>query len=193
MAQTGSLIHQYRSSRSWLTAEPAKGYTLAELMVAFAIALIIMAAVLMVFISGQRSWRVGDAVAGLREDMIRAVRTMEKELSVTGPSVEDLALGATANSITFSIPQDLDADGVVVNAASQVEWSAPITYSLNGASRQIERTTGGVTTVLAAHVSALQFSRLSDRIIRVDVTVRRTPYMVGMIDDVEQFTVKIRN
>ena len=169
-----------------------KGFSLIEVLVAIVIMTVILAGVFMAMGVGQRSFFTGDTETELREDITRAVMTMDGEISQTKPTRTNLDIGETANSITFSVPNDNNGDGSVVDALGSIEWSANIVYSRN-ASNQLIRTFGGVNRVIANNIVTLQFQRTQDRIIQVDITAQDTSNLGRIIQDTEQAVIKMRN
>ena len=169
-----------------------KGFTLLEILVASLIMSIIMGALFVSLSIGQRSWFSGDASIELRDQTIRAVMTIDKELSATRPTKIDLAIGATASAITFYLPQDNNGDGSVVDSSGNIEWSGAITYSLNG-SNQIIRSSGGASRVIGIDIAALRFTRTQNRLIQVDITAQKTTPSRQQLQDTEQAIIKMRN
>lgn len=169
-----------------------RGFTLIELFVAALIMCGIMTALLLVMSVGHRSWFTGDIAIELRDQTIRAVTTMEKEISATRPSKTNLAIGASSNSLTFYLPRDNNGDGSVVDSAGNIEWSGAVVYSLN-ASNQIIRNFLGVNYVLGINIVSLQFTRTEDRLIQVDIIAQKTPRLGQELQDTEQAVIKMRN
>jgi prepilin-type N-terminal cleavage/methylation domain-containing protein len=169
-----------------------RGFTIIELLVVVLITAVIMTLLLLIMNVGQRSWFTGDVAIELRDQAVRAVTTMNKEISATRPSKTDLTIGETDNSFTFYLPHDNDGDGSVVDSDGNIEWSAAVTYSLN-ALNQIIRSQEGVNSVLGTNIASLEFTRTSDRIIQVDILVIKTPNMGERLEDVEQSVIKMRN
>ena len=169
-----------------------KGFTLIEILVASLIMSIIMGALFVSLSIGQNSWFNGDAAIDLRDQAIRSIMTMDKELSATRPSKINLDVGVTSNAITFYLPQDNNGDGSIVDSAGDIEWSGAITYSLNG-SNQIIRSLGGTNRIIGNNIGTLQFTRTENRIIQVDITAQKTPLSKRQIQDTEQTIIKIRN
>jgi prepilin-type N-terminal cleavage/methylation domain-containing protein len=169
-----------------------KGFTLIEMLVASLIMGVITVALSVVMSLGQRSFFTGDVAIGLREQTIRAVMAMDKEISKTRPSRTNLTIGASSNTITFSVPQDNNADGSIVDSMGNIEWSSSITYALNG-ERQIIRSQAGVNSVIGIDIEALQFTRTEDRIMQVDISAQNTPRLGQEIQDNEQVIIKMRN
>jgi len=169
-----------------------RGFTLIEILVATLIMSIIMAALFIVLSMGQNSWFNGDIAIELRDQTLRSIMNMNKELSATRPSKINLSIGATSSTITFYVPQDNNGDGISVDSAGNIEWSGAITYSLNG-SNQIIRSFGGANTVIGIDIVTLRFSRPENRLIQVDITAQKTAFSRRLIQDTEQAIIKIRN
>jgi len=169
-----------------------KGFTLIEILVASLIMSIIMGALFASLSIGQNSWFNGDAVIELRDQTIRSIMTMDKELSATRPSKINLAIGATSNTITFYLPQDNNGDDSIVDSAGDIEWSEAVTYLLND-SNQIIRSSGGTNKVIGISINTLLFTRTENRIMQVDITAQKTALSKRQIQDMEQAIIKIRN
>lgn len=129
----------------------------------------------------------------LRQEIIKAYMTMEREIRQTRPSQTDLTVNTTTNAVTFTLPVDLDADGTVLDTVGQVEWSGNITYALNGTN--ITRTAGGVTTVLGRNINSLEFTLLQVPLnsIQIDISAQKVSATGRTIQDSGQITVKMRN
>lgn len=169
-----------------------KAFTLVEILVASIIMSVIMAVLFIVLSIGQRSWVTGDTAIELRDQTIRAVMTMDRELSATSPTKINLNIGASGNSLTFWLPFDNNGDGSVVDTSGNIEWTGAITYSLNG-SNQIMRSFGATSSVLGNNIVSLQFTRTGDRLIQVDIMAQKTPSRGQQIQDPEQAIIKLRN
>ena len=169
-----------------------RGFTLVEILVASLIMSIIMAAVFVTLSIGERSWFAGDVTIQLRDQTMQAVATMNRELSATRPSRINIVIGASSNTITFSIPNDNNGDGRVVDNAGNIEWSGNITYLLNN-SNQIVRNFGGASTILGNDIIGLLFTRTQDSLIQVDITASKTSLSRRQIQDAEQVIIKLRN
>lgn len=169
-----------------------KGFTLIEILVASLIMSVIMAALFVALSIGQNSWFSGDTAIELRDQTIRSIMNMDKELSETRPSKINLSIGATSSTVTFYVPQDNNGDGSVVDSAGNIEWSGAITYSLNS-SNQIIRTSGGASTIIGIDIATLQFTMTENRLIQIDITARKTALSKRQMQDTEQAVIKIRN
>ncbi len=171
-----------------------KGFTLIEIIFAVGIFLLLILAIFAVMDVGGGAWFTGDVSVQLRQEIIRAFMTMEKELKVTRPSQISLTSGSSSSSFTFKMPHDNNNDGTVLDSFGNVEWSDNITYALNGANT-ITRTASGTTSVLAHNIVNLQFSRpLSPvNLLQIDITARKVSATGRTARDTGQITIKMRN
>jgi prepilin-type N-terminal cleavage/methylation domain-containing protein len=169
-----------------------RGMTLIEAIAAIVIFAVIITATYLVLIVGNRSWYSTDATSEIRQEVVRALLKMQIELAETRPSRTSISVGSSANSITFSLPQDRDVDGTVLNSIGQLEWSDNIVYSRN-AGNEVIRTTTGNTTVLARGISSLLFNRTEDTILQVDINATKTSVTGQVLQDTGEITVKMRN
>jgi prepilin-type N-terminal cleavage/methylation domain-containing protein len=194
-----------------------KGFTLIEVLVSSMILAIIMTALMMVYTMGQHSWFSGDASVGLREQTMRAIAKMTREISATAPSKINLGIGSSGSSLIFPVPQDNNypPDQSIVDNNSQVEWSRNITYSLVG--EQIKRSVSSEDLngndildpgedldndgeidlaedlTIANNINSLLFTRSSEKILQIDITARKTTRFNQLMGDTEQILVQMRN
>lgn len=145
-------------------------------------------------VAGKNALFVSDIPTQLRGNVLFAIMPMVRELRQTAGAKTNLGEGAVNNSITFKIPHDNNADGVVVDSTGSIEWGTDITYARNGLS-QLTRTWGGITSVIAPNVTTLQFSRPAgeDMLIQIDITVQKADGQGNLYQDAEQAKVKMRN
>jgi hypothetical protein len=170
-----------------------KGITILEALISVLIFSIIAVILGYAVVAGKNALFVSDIPTQLRQNLLFAIMPMVRELRQTAPAKINLGEGASSNSITFKIPHDNNADGVVVNNAGSIEWGNDITYARNN-SGQLTRTSGGVTSVIAPNISTLQFSRsvAQDTLIQIDITVQKTG-QGKLYQDTDQAIVKMRN
>jgi len=170
-----------------------KGFTLVEVLVTSVVLAILIVALFLVLSIGQRSWLSADASIQLRQEIARAIVVMGQELNETSPAKINITLNNSSPSITFKVPQDTNGDGYPVTAAGDIEWSPNITYSLN-ASHQIQRqVSGGATSIIANNIASLQFTRILNEVIQINVTASKTSNIGRLVQDSGQVTIKLRN
>ncbi len=152
----------------------SNGFTLMEILVATAI----MAGIGGVFFStlrmNQQSWESAQSHLAVSGELRRGMNEMSREIVASESTQVDIpADGAWYPSINFPVPQDLDGDGTVLNGAGVLEWSDPITYTLNG-TQVIRRQNNTNDRVVANGVTDLEFRRevASPDIVEMQMTVR---------------------
>ena len=179
------------------------GFTLVEVLVAACIFFILVGTAFVVMDAGISSWFAGDIETNIRREIIKAIIPMERELKSTRAAQTNLASGTSSDTITFSVPQDNDADGTILDAQASIEWSsdadaaAPwtITYSLNGNNEIIKTTSTGGVSVLARHISSLLFTRPISpvNVLQVDIGAAAQNTKGRVYNDVGQIIIKMRN
>ncbi len=171
-----------------------KGFTLMEIIFAVAIFLLLILAIFAVMGVGRGAWFTGDVSVQLRQEIIRAFTTMERELKETRPAEISLTIGTSSSSLTFKIPQDNNNDGTILDSFGNIEWSGNITYALNGAN-EITRTASDLTSVLAHNIVNLQFSRPTSpvNLLQIDITAQKVSVQGRTVQDTGQITIKMRN
>ena len=180
------------------------GFSLVELMIASAIVVGMALMLAATFRESQRSWQSRENTMTVSFELRRGVQSMTRELSESSgqwmqvPGVGTFpADGNTYNSIQFRVPEDINGDGAVVDGAGNIEWSAPITYSLGGNNgQQILRTQGGNVRVLAHGVTVLRFRRLpaTPLVFEMNVTVQRGATPGGFLQQSALGTrIRLRN
>lgn len=170
-----------------------RGFTLVEILVTSVILGILIVALFLVLSIGQRSWLSADVTIQLRQDIARGILSMGQELKETSPAKINLTLNGSSNSITFEIPQDTNGDGLVVDTAGNIEWSPNITYSLNASNQILRTVSGGASTILANNITSLQFSRIQDKVIRINITAAKTSGTGQLLQDAGQIITTMRN
>lgn len=177
------------SSSKFLT-----GFTFIEIIFAVGIFLLLILAIFAVMDVGRGAWFTGDVSVELRQEIIKAFMTMERELKQTRPAEISLTIGTSSSSLTFKIPQDNNNDGTILGSFGNIEWSGNITYTLNGAN-EITRTASGVTSVLARNIVNLQFSRPTSpvNLLQIDITARKVSVQGRTVEDTGQIMIKMRN
>lgn len=181
-----------------------RGFSLVEVLVVSVMAGVMALAVASVIRMGLRSWQSSENQMTVSFELRRGIHSMARELSQTrSDQLEIPGLGAMPadgvfyNSIRFRIPQDVDLNGTVLDAAGTLEWApSQITYSLGGINgRQVQRTQGTVTT-LAHGVTVLQFRRLAANpsVVEMTMTVQRGADRGGYVQQADLSTrIRLRN
>lgn len=171
-----------------------KGMTLVELLISLSIMVILMLASFQIMDIGTKSWLTSDVSVQLRQEIVRAFSRMELDFKKTRPAQISLASGATTSTLTFSIPEDRNNDGTILNSSGNIEWSDGIVYALDGSGR-ITRTAGGTSTVLARNISSLQFSRpiAPADILQIDIIASRLSDAGRVLQDSSRLKVRMRN
>ncbi len=170
-----------------------RGFTIFETLVSILIFSIITMALGFTVVVGKNSFFTTDAATQLRQNVLFAIISMNRELCQTAPSKTNLGAETCSNSITFQIPNDNNADGVAVDASGQIEWGTNIIYARNGLN-ELTRTQGGVTSVIAPNITGLTFCRPigESNILQIDITANKTDN-TEILEDSEQAIIKMRN
>jgi type II secretory pathway component PulJ len=171
-----------------------KGITILEMFIAISILLLLISSAFSLLTRSRDTWLTGEARIALRQELMKTVVQMEKELKQTRPSKINLSIASSSSSISFKTPQDNDNDTTVLDSSGNVEWSGNITYLRNNAN-QLVRNMSGTASILANNISALQFTRPSspDDILQINITARKTTATQRVIQDTETILVKMRN
>jgi len=165
-----------------------KSFTLTEIMAAVSITIIIMLGVFRVMDTGRNAWLTGQTAVELRQEIIKTFIRMDSELRATAPAQINIPNTFT---LIFRLPRDLDADGTVLDSAGQIEWSAPITYSLNNG--QIIRSSPAGNAVMANNITSLRFSLPSSNILQIDITAGKIAANRRQMQDSDQLKLTMRN
>lgn len=170
-----------------------------ELLITCAIVAGISLVLMAVLRMGQRSWKIQDAQSSVSMHLRNGMADMSREIAESQAGWLNIpADGLWYNSLTFRVPQDVDGNGTVWDAAGALEWSNPITYSLAGPDgNQLQRVQqGAVNRVLAYGVTALQFRRqaATPLVVEIGLTVQRGATTSGFLNQADLNTrVRLRN
>ena len=176
-----------------------KGSTLIEVMISAGIVTILIFGLFQTMDVGQKLLSTGDASGDLRQEIIKAFTTMEKELKEVRPTTSSqLSLGAgTANStITFKIP--VSVNGTIYNFTNgNVTWGDDIRYARNS-NQQITRTdvNANITTIVANNILNLTFTRPTTPtdILQIDITAgKNATALRAAQNDTGQILIRMRN
>lgn len=171
-----------------------KGFSLIELIISSCIFIILILAIFQAMDMGRSLWFTADVSTELRQEIIKTITIIEREIKETRPSQTSLQISSNSNTFTFRIPQDNNGDGTILDANGNVEWSANITYTRNAAN-QITRTDANGTTILANHITNLLFTRPASpvNIVQIDITANRTTSLGRQIQDTGWIQIEMRN
>ena len=145
-----------------------KGFTMAELLVAMAIAGVVMAAVYSTYYSQQKSYVTQEQVAGMQQNLRAAIYIMERELRMAGydPTGKADAGIVTANANSLTVTMDIDdAAGTGTPDEDTDDTSEDITYSLytSGGIQKLGRKSPSTANnqPVAENIDALDFVYLN--------------------------------
>ena len=169
-----------------------KGFTLLEILIATSIFLMLTAVALSLMLTSNEAWFTGSTSIGLRQEIIKTLLTMEKELKETRASQTNLSIGSTSSSLSFKIPKI--TNGSILDSSGNIIWSNGIAYSLN-ANKQIIRNDSVTTTVLGNNVTALNFTRPTamGNILQINITAQKTSPTRRVFHDTELMSIRMRN
>ena len=175
-----------------------RGFGLLELLIATVVMsamAVVLAAVLRM---GQRSFQTTQNTMTISYELRRGINLMSRDLAQTQAAQMDIpADGNWYDNLSFRIPEDMDANGTVLDSAGALEWSNSIQYALGGVdNQQVQRTQNGNTQVLAHRVTLLQFRRTvaNPSIVEVNFQVERGANLGGFLQQANVTTrVRLRN
>lgn len=200
-AQAGITADLYprKSASKTIRVNPRyKGFTFIETIVTLLIFSIILGAIFTAMAMGRLSWYSGDAQVEVQQETRKGLSGMTRELRQTRSSViRDVPPdGNYYNTITFNVPEDIDGDGDTIDNTGNIEWSSDITYSLGGLNnKQLLRTEGGQSTVLANNITLLQFRRGSttQELLEINLQAEKKTIRGHSIQSSLGSQVKLRN
>ncbi len=154
------------------------GFTLMEMMVTMSIVVGISGVLVAVFRMNQQCWEVAQAHLSVSMELRRGMDEMSRELTSTQVAQVDIpADGTWYPSITFSVPEDVDGDGTVLDSSGAMEWSDSITYSLGGETEEqaLREQDGELDRVIANGVTELEFKRdaATPTVVEVRISVEK--------------------
>jgi Tfp pilus assembly protein PilW len=190
-----------------MTRSRVRGITLVEWMLTVVV-MLIGGAALMVFLQSQTEFMEFSSVQGhLRSRSHLAVGSVVRELrlatrTATGSPPNAAIPAAPGNtSLTLYLPADLDSNGYIVDGAGEIEWDAanPVQYQYDAAARQLVRTAGGTSRVVASHVASVQFTDqtidagLADDQVRVQLTLEEATPRGRVVRATNSAVIQLRN
>ncbi|MDI6758438.1 MAG: hypothetical protein QMD94_02010 [Candidatus Omnitrophota bacterium] len=142
-----------------------RGLTLAEVVIAASISVVISGIMLSFFIRGLDLWQVITNQSDLRSIAQNAMNYMAQELRMaTRTSSKNPSPNLTVpskpnnNSIDFYLPVDLDKNGFIINATGVTEWdTSNIQYQYVPGQKQLQRSGKGSFYNISNNVTLVEF------------------------------------
>ena len=184
-----------------------QGLTLIELLVVGSLAML-MSGVLLEFSMRHMDFLNTTAMqSDLRSQTHLAMEAMLKELhhgtrAAAGSPPNVTIPAAPGNTLmTFYLPADVDGNGMIIDAAGNIEWVAanPVQYVYDAPSQQLRRTDAAGTRVLANGVTAATFEdrtitpTLPADEVRIRLTLQDTTPRGRTLSASDNAIVKLRN
>ncbi len=139
-----------------------KGFTLVELMIAMAAALIVLGAIINAFLSQSKSYEQQAQIIEMQENARAGIQMMTRELMMAGydPTGNAGAGIVLAESDNIQFTADLDGDGCTDGSDGSTDSNEDVTCALDTTDNQLTRkgTTGGNADPLAENIQGLVFT-----------------------------------
>ncbi|MCZ6602075.1 MAG: hypothetical protein O6952_03635 [Planctomycetota bacterium] len=138
------------------------------------------------------SYRTGETKIQVEENLRRGMTSLLRELRQAQQATLELKLAGvivptTGDELKFVVPVDLDGNGTVLDdVTGDVEYSAPITFKVNGSyqlvreqdlngNAVIEAAVPGEIQIIGSHVASVSFTLtdIAEPDIEVTLTVQR--------------------
>ena len=144
-----------------LTENREQGFTLVELLVAMAIALVVITSISSAFISQRKIYAAQEQVNEMIQNARAAMDIISRELKMAGYDPTGAGIvGAPYSStpIQLQIVADLNGDGETDGTLSNDDTNEEIIYTYDGTNLQIDRDTGGGAQPLAENIQSFTFT-----------------------------------
>lgn len=165
-----------------------KGFTLAELIVGFAVFSLMMALVSFILRGGENQLRVSDIKMNIQESARECLYKMSQEIRES--SSNRISISGGNSVLTFQIPSSVSNSGAIT-------WSNPITYQVGGNGSQLIRldTATQQTTVLANDIRTVAFTLNGNppASLNLSVTAQRTLPNGRILTQAATGEAKLRN
>jgi type IV pilus assembly protein PilW len=135
-----------------------QGFTMVELLVAMAVALLALAAIYSTFLNQYRSYRIQEEISEMQQNLRAAMLYMEREIRMAGCDPNGTANARIIKAERTSIRFTEDVRGNSSGSDPDGDADDPnedITYSLNG--KNLVKNTGGGNHVMAQNIEAIDF------------------------------------
>lgn len=164
-------------------------FSLAEMVVAVLLFMILIAGIYTTGFVGDAFWQVNKVRVALQQEVRKGMEWMIHDLREAGDiSIVDVpADGVWYDAITFKVPSGVSG-GVTV-------WGDDIVFELDETATALERAQSGVTKTIARNIESVQFRRLaaSPDILEVVLSAQESTPRGETIDYQLTFEVQLRN
>ncbi|MEW6075547.1 MAG: prepilin-type N-terminal cleavage/methylation domain-containing protein [Candidatus Omnitrophota bacterium] len=184
------------------------GFTLIETLLSVVIFVVLSLLMAQFFIQAIDVWQSSTYDTELRSAARNAIGLMSNELycatrtSTVFPSA-NLTIPDVPNNhnVTFYLPQDIDGNGLVLNATGSTEWDIahPVQYQYVAADKELLRVANSTSTILCRDVANVEFEdnainpTLYNDELRVLLTLQRmTPFHRNVTINLRSI-IKLRN
>jgi len=184
------------------------GFTLVEVLIASAISIVTIGLMLGIYMAGNDFWEIKKSQAELQAQARIALDQMSSELkrttrtSTQNPSPNlDIPSQPNNKNIDFCLPADNDGDGLITDAAGNIEWdtNSIIKYQYIPGQKELRRLENGNSRILAADVSDVEFidanidSQLALTELRINLTLSADTSRKRAITTTLSSTIQLRN
>ena len=183
-----------------------RGSTMLELLIATGL-MTVVGTMLIQFLMRQIDFvETTSAQGDIRSRSHLAVGIVAKELRAgtrkAAGSPPNVVIPAASNNTTLTlyVPEDLNADGTIVDGAGNIEWSPnSVVFQYDAGNQQLLRTSGGTTRVVVSHVTAATFAdsaidpALPADEVRVSLTLAETTPQRRTVTTSASQVVRLRN
>jgi len=183
------------------------GFTLAEVLVAASILVIISTIILSFLIQGLNLWQVITTQSDLRSDARNAMNYMTRELRKATRTSEDSSVHLCIpskpnnNSVDFYLPVDgIDANLLIIDATGATEWdeSNEIQYQYVSGLKRLRRLEKGNQYIIADNVTSIEFedssnSALYDNELKIILSLEKLTPQKRTVSVTLTSIVKLRN
>ncbi len=184
------------------------GLTLVEVLIASAISTVTIGLMLGIYMANSDFWEIKSTQADLQAQARIALERMSSELkaatrtSTQNPSPNlDIPSHPNNKDINFCLPADNDGNGLITDAAGNIEWdtNSVIKYQYIPGQKELRRLVNGNIKILAADVSEVEFidasidSQLALTELRINLTLSADTSRKRAITTTLSSTIQLRN
>jgi prepilin-type N-terminal cleavage/methylation domain-containing protein len=138
-----------------------RAMTLIEILIVAAILAVLVGILSVALLQARSVFLVADVLASLQADSRLAMNNVVAELRSTARTqiaIIQNSPAAGTDTIVYHLPADVNADEIPDIASDILQWdAAAVTIAINPANRQLLKTVGGNTTILANNIKRINF------------------------------------